>query len=102
MSPMHDNRYVVLVTSGRNASISDRIVNGTIRATEILDYTIPDASWEESKDFILLYIPIYLPLSSYSWGASAKCSLLCSAFFLLFLLSPVLSKCQSNRPFKFF
>ena len=79
MSPMHDNRYVVLVTSGKNdAYWQTRNLNETIRATEILDYTIPDASWEESKDFIYhtILISSYLFRSGQLLQNAAHCVLL--------------------------
>ena len=37
-SPLHDNRPVVLSAGGRHSSTA-----------EVLDYTKPNASWEESK-----------------------------------------------------
>ena len=40
MSPLHDYRYVILVAGG---------IWGNLGATELLDYTDPNATWEESK-----------------------------------------------------
>ena len=59
MSPMHNNRNVALVTSGAYyngsfmaAGLMD--VSGKSRVTEILDFTVPGATWEESKHFFLI------------------------------------------------